>query len=54
MSEAIRTRILGCSDVATLDAWVRRAAVVSTAAAVVRSKAPARADAGAVRHAHKS
>jgi hypothetical protein len=54
VSDAIRTRILGCSDVATLDAWIRRAAVVSTAAAVVRSKAPARGDAGPVRHAHKS
>jgi hypothetical protein len=41
VSDAIRERILGCSDIALLDTWIRRAAVVSTAAAVVRAKAPA-------------
>jgi hypothetical protein len=38
VSDAIRKRILGCTDIETLDAWTRRAAVVSTAAEVVRSK----------------
>lgn len=38
VSDAVRTRILGCTDVATLDAWIRRAAVAATAAAVVRAK----------------
>lgn len=38
VSETIRARILGCSDLDTLDAWLRRAAVASTAAAVVRSR----------------
>jgi hypothetical protein len=40
VSDATRERILSCSDIATLDVWIRRAAVASTAAAVVRSKAP--------------
>jgi hypothetical protein len=40
VSDAIRSRILGCTDIETLDAWIRRAAVVSTAAAVVRSTRP--------------
>jgi hypothetical protein len=39
VSDAIRERILSCSDIDTLDAWIRRAAVASTAAAVVRSRA---------------
>jgi hypothetical protein len=39
VSDAIRARILGCTDIETLDAWIRRAAVASTAAAVVRSRA---------------
>jgi hypothetical protein len=53
VSDAVRARILGCSDVATLDVWIRRAAVVSTAAAVVRAKAPARVAAGAAGQAQK-
>jgi hypothetical protein len=40
VSDATRERILSCSDIATLDVWIRRAAVASTAAAVVRSKTP--------------
>jgi hypothetical protein len=40
VSDAIRARILGCSDLVTLDAWIRRAAVVSTAAEVVRARTP--------------
>lgn len=40
VSETIRERILGCTDIDTLDVWIRRAAVASTAAAVVRSRAP--------------
>lgn len=46
VSETVRQRILRCSDAALLDVWLRRAAVASTAAAVVRSKAPAAAPAG--------
>ena len=53
VSAAVRERVLGCSDVALLDVWVRRAAVASTAATVVRTKAPAGA-AGAERHAQKT
>jgi hypothetical protein len=51
VSEAIRARILGCTDVATLDTWIRRAAVATTAAAVVRAKPPARRPAVSSRHA---
>jgi hypothetical protein len=40
VSDAIRGRILSCTDIDTLDVWIRRAAVASTAAAVVRAKAP--------------
>jgi hypothetical protein len=40
VSDATRERILSCTDIDTLDVWIRRAAVASTAAAVVRSKAP--------------
>jgi hypothetical protein len=40
VSDTIRERILSCTDIDTLDVWIRRAAVASTAAAVVRSKAP--------------
>ena len=40
VSDTIRGRILSCTDIDTLDVWIRRAAVASTAAAVVRSKAP--------------
>jgi hypothetical protein len=39
VSDAIRERILSCTDVDTLDVWIRRAAVASTAAAVVRARA---------------
>ncbi|MFT3764275.1 MAG: hypothetical protein QM820_01945 [Minicystis sp.] len=39
VSDAIRARILGCTDIATLDVWIRRAAVTSTAASVVRATA---------------
>src|SRR5947209_7779020 len=42
VSDTMRQRILGCADAETLDLWLRRAAVVSTAAAVVRKKAPVR------------
>jgi hypothetical protein len=42
-SDAVRERILGCTDVPTLDVWLRRAVVAPTAAAVVRAKAPPRA-----------
>jgi hypothetical protein len=42
VSDAIRERVLGCTDIETLDAWIQRAAVVSTAAAVVRSRTPPR------------
>lgn len=50
VSATIRERVLGCADVATLDMWIRRAAVAPTAAAVVRrggtaqieTRAPAR------------
>lgn len=54
VSDTIRARILGCADTATLDVWVRRAAVASTAAAVVRAKALARPAAGPARHAQKT
>ena len=40
VSDVIRGRVLSCTDIDTLDVWIRRAAVASTAAAVVRSKAP--------------
>lgn len=40
VSDALRDRILSCTDIATLDVWIRRAAVVPTAAAVVRSRTP--------------
>jgi hypothetical protein len=55
VSDGVRARVLGCSDVATLDAWIRRAAVASTALAVVRAKPPARArEAGVAQHASKA
>ena len=54
VSDTLRARILSCADAVTLDVWTRRAAVASTAAAVVRARVPARADAGrAARHAPK-
>jgi hypothetical protein len=40
VSDALRERILNCTDIDTLNVWIRRAAVVSTAAAVVRSRTP--------------
>jgi hypothetical protein len=40
ISDAIQARILGCTDLGTLDLWIRRAAVASTAAAVVRTRTP--------------
>jgi hypothetical protein len=43
VSDAIRARILGCTDIPTLDLWIRRTAVAPTAAAVVRAKTPPRA-----------
>jgi len=52
VSAAVRERVLGCTDVALLDAWVRRAAVAATAAAVVRAKSPAHAAPGG--HAQKA
>ncbi|MFT3773048.1 MAG: hypothetical protein QM820_47305 [Minicystis sp.] len=39
VSDTVRERIRGCHDIDTLDAWLQRAAVASTAAAVVRAKA---------------
>jgi hypothetical protein len=42
VSDALRARILRCTDLDMLDAWLRRAAVASSASAVVR--APARAN----------
>ena len=36
VSDTVRARILGCTDLATLDRWVRRAATARTAAAIVR------------------
>jgi hypothetical protein len=42
VSEAIRERILGCTDIPTLDVWTQRAVVVPTAAAAVRAKTPPR------------
>jgi hypothetical protein len=53
VSATLRARILGCKDPATLDVWIRRAAVTSTAAAVVRTRAPARR-AGPARHVPKT
>ena len=35
VSDALRERILGCTEVATLDVWIRRAVVASSADAVV-------------------
>jgi hypothetical protein len=43
VSDAVRERILGCTDLPTLDVWIQRAAIASTAAAVVRAKPPPRA-----------
>jgi hypothetical protein len=40
VSDAIRTRVLSCEDPATLDAWIRRAAVARSAAGAVRSTKP--------------
>jgi hypothetical protein len=40
VSDPIRERILSCTDIDTLDVWIKRAVVASTAAAVVRSRAP--------------
>ncbi len=42
VSDTIRARILACTDMPTLEAWLQRAAVLSTAAAVVRGKTPPR------------
>jgi hypothetical protein len=42
VSDTVRERILGCTDIPTLDAWIRRAAVASTAASVVRATTPPR------------
>jgi hypothetical protein len=40
VSDPLRERILSCTDIHMLDVWIKRAAVASTAAAVVRSRAP--------------
>ncbi|UQA54586.1 hypothetical protein [Polyangium aurulentum] len=37
VSDALRARILKCTDLDTLDTWLRRAVVVSSASAVVRA-----------------
>lgn len=49
VSDTVRARILACTDPATLDLWIQRAAVASTAAAVVRARPPAKATARAQR-----
>ncbi len=51
---AVRERILGCSDIATLDVWIQRAAVAPTASAVVRAKAPSRGRAQTAERAQKA
>jgi hypothetical protein len=45
VSDAIREKILQCTDTDLLAAWVQRAAVASTAASVVRARASSRAPA---------
>jgi hypothetical protein len=47
----VTVRILGCTDIRTLDVWIQRAAVASTAASVVRAKTPPRRRAA---RAHKT
>ena len=42
VSDAVRERILSCTDIPTLKAWVQRAVVATTAAGVVRAKTPPR------------
>lgn len=42
ISDALQQKILACTSVDTLDLWLRRAAVASTAAAVVRAEAAKR------------
>ena len=37
--DEVRAQILACADVDTLDRWIRRAATLKTAAAVVRAPA---------------
>lgn len=39
VTDEIRARIVACTDLATLDRWLRRAATLKTAAAVVREPA---------------
>lgn len=39
VSAEIREKVLACTDLATLDRWIRRAATLKTAAAVVREPA---------------
>lgn len=43
VSSALRARILRTQDIATLDEWLKRAAVATTASEVVRSSKPAAA-----------
>ena len=40
VTAAIRSRILKCGDATLLDTWLRRAVVATSAAEVVRDKAP--------------
>jgi hypothetical protein len=54
VSDAHRERILGCTDVETLDAWIQRAVVAATAAAVVRAKAAPRVAPPAPRRASRA
>jgi predicted transposase YdaD len=55
VSDTIRERILACTDIATLDVWMRRAATAATAASVVRAARPAVPSAGRTRrHADKT
>ncbi len=42
VSDEVRAQVLACADLATLDRWLRRAATLKTAAAVVRSPAAKR------------
>lgn len=42
VSDDVRAQILACSDVTTLDRWLRRAATLESAAAVVRVPASTR------------
>lgn len=42
VSDEVRAHVLACTDLATLDRWLHRAATLKTAAAVLRSPAAKR------------